>query len=94
MLHDPKHDLDQASLHLLAAADLIDRGGWCQHVYEDGDRHCMMGAMLAVTNEDSEAIHEMMLKLGIAAWNVELWNDKPGRKHSEVVSWLRAAAFA
>jgi len=53
MLYDPKYDLDEVSRLILAAADLIEREGWCQHSYTTIDdrtgrvKHCAAGALRA-----------------------------------------------
>jgi hypothetical protein len=41
---------------LLAAANRIERHGLCKRVLRDGERHCMMGAILREAGEELESI--------------------------------------
>lgn len=85
---------------LLAAADLIEKRGWCQNDYrsEDG-RLCLLGAMKTVEDVNmyattwavNEAVDRLYREIGERAW---VWQDQKGRTQAEVVAKLRAVALA
>jgi hypothetical protein len=96
MLHDPNWDkkpevLDQVSLNLLAAAEYIEKHGWCQKRASNSlGQVCLFGALNRVTNNLSNSEYDRVYKvLNDQPIN---WNDEPGRTKEEVVNALRKAA--
>lgn len=87
-------ELDAASKTLLRAAELLERDGWCQGAYFDGNSACTIGALMdaaADIQDRNAAIYR--LKDALDGWNIFNWNDAPGRTKEEVVAKLRAVAF-
>lgn len=95
----------QVAADLRAAADVLERDGWTQHLYVDSNGcRCAAGAILgaiqpgATSDIDLSSDQEERYD---AAWavlwaevgrGVQLWNDAPGRTAAEVIAALRAAA--
>ena len=79
---------------LNAAADLIEKRGWCQHLAFDPDgRHCALGAIWAQRCPgplEREAVAAVRRATGSPF--VGEWNDAPQRTKEEVVEALRKAA--
>lgn len=79
---------------LTAAAELIERDGWCQYVSTNNEgRRCAVGAINVAAGRDysnsSYALWAMRQHIGES---VAQWNDAPERTQAEVVAALREAA--
>ncbi len=93
----------QVAAELRAAADVLERAGWCQgrsHIHiedehESADHWCAIGALREVVQDRStptrygEAYRAFMVTLPCSP---AVWNDRPGRTAEEVITALRAAA--
>lgn len=84
----------QVAADLLAAAELLERDGWCQgHFRNERGQHCIRGALIYVTGsgvrltDADEALYAFA-----GGYRGARWNDMPGRTQSEVVELLRSAA--
>lgn len=77
-----------------AAADLLERDGWCQGEYEDGEgRRCAAGAISCVTTGDDDAYALARGALRAATnGRIAIWNDDPARTKAEVIGLLRDLA--
>jgi hypothetical protein len=100
---------EQVAADLRAAADVLERGGWAQgdYVTDDGCR-CAIGALVVVCGgsagestvpfDDLPRLRTLMgaveRQTGIPRWDIDAWNDEPGRTAAEVIATLRAAAEA
>lgn len=80
------------------AAILLEQKGWCRGQYKDGDRHCALGAIEAVTRTyegEAAAISalgaELALKYGPSDDNVAIWNDSQSDKRKVTRAMRRAA---
>lgn len=98
MLWDPKKDLSQTSQDLLAAADYIERHGWCQGKMIDKDgRVCVVGALASVITA-IPAIRAPRIKVAQQAlvsqlrMPVTIWNDQPGNTQEKVLKLLKTVA--
>lgn len=86
----------QVATILRAAADRIERDGWCQgtDLADDGSC-CMVRAYEDASNGDDDAYvaaaHAMRRHIDATP---TVWNDAPGRTVSEVLAALRGAADA
>ncbi len=107
MLYDKRWDvkpevkLEPWRQMLLDAADLLERDGWCQQAYQDGDgHHCALGALDAVVGMaelktiDWVAFSKANERLFGAVGQITHWNDARGRTAEEVISTLRKIAGA
>ena len=87
-----------------AAADYIEKNGWCQHMFVAGERTCVLGAIVRTRDLPIAAPERLGTGTAIAiapvtdalrravgdgVWE---WNDAPGRTAAEVIAMLRAAA--
>lgn len=91
---------------LNAAADLIERDGWCQGAFRRNGKHCLLGAIaetvagdarsgfnhILAHNDDAREAVRVFLATVQCDLGVPHWNDKPGRTQTEVVAALRKAA--
>jgi hypothetical protein len=84
---------------LRAAADLLATNGWIQGTPEDDQgRHCMAGALYAVTDAEgvylaaSQAVREHLNDLDATSWGLVSWNDRAGRTAEQVIAVLRETA--
>ncbi len=85
---------------LNAAADLIERDGWCQGRFiggVDGRERCVSQAIFDATLAGPGTVlvfHDARTVFAnrIDADTTWAWNDTPGRTRVEVVAALRAAA--
>jgi hypothetical protein len=79
---------------LLAAADLLERDGWCQE-FERGGKHCAYSAILfksPVNDSLNTALTACaMVSRSVGEW-ITYWNDAPGQTAENVISTLRKAA--
>lgn len=82
------------------AATLIETKGWCRGSYQDGDRHCTVGALAAgVSSSDRAAffvayrsvLTEIIEITGQSNISISLWNDSQ-RDRRKVVRTLRRTA--
>jgi hypothetical protein len=89
--------LDEIGKTLLAAADLIEKNGWCQRGFFHGERSCALGAIRRVThlrhNHDNYYSATVRLEIQIGMRSVGAWNDQPERTQEEVIAALRKAAY-
>jgi hypothetical protein len=81
---------------LLAAADLLERDGWCQGTLRDGiGRHCTNGAINAVTlvymGDPFSGAWKLLYSL-LDRTSVTAWNDAPWQTAENVIATLRKAA--
>ena len=78
---------------LYAAADLIERDGWCQCArYHDG-RRCALGAIYRYPFPAKRVgMHLAVLALEAVVGDVVDWNDHPERTAAEVITKLREVA--
>jgi ketosteroid isomerase-like protein len=89
---------------LLEAANLIERGGHCKDVLDDGHgRHCVLGAIYVTqdggrhTREGSDlrATYDAISHLqDLVGANIPAWNNHPDRTAAEVIRTLRTCALA
>ncbi len=80
----------EIDLILHAAADRIERDGWCQGSFEYAGRVCMVAAICDVAGDAflrGEGI--IYLEDRIGTQNLMAWNDDPGRTQEQVVTALR-----
>jgi hypothetical protein len=90
-----------------AAADLIEKHGWCQGRLKDFEgRYCALGALQAAgaSEDDLREFNAHAIRWldereyggsSIAGYpSVMRWNDAPGRTAAEVTGMLRSAAAA
>lgn len=87
--------MSQATADVLhAAADLLERDGWCQGVYvSHGGARCAEGAIHAVAPSSQVALDaEMALSRALGGDHPVRWNDAPGRTQKQVAAKLREAA--
>lgn len=94
--------LDEVSVLLLKAANLIETCGHCKGALQDGDRFCMSGAIIFsyYGNTDSREFNEWAQPVA-NAWErlqrngfcIVPWNDRPERTKEEVIARLRAVAL-
>ena len=75
---------------LLAAAELLEKDGWCQGKHMDGQRRCV-GWAIADSTEGRmrNVLHVLDAYL---EQDAVTWNDTPGRTLPEVLAALRGAA--
>ncbi len=94
MLWDPKKDRSQVSLSLLAAADYLEKHGWCQYIMEDSKgRTCILGAILLASKKRS--VLNSPVELALVEYlndSVVSWNDAEGRTQKQAIEMLRTAA--
>jgi hypothetical protein len=93
-------ELDEASLLLLRAAELIERRGLCKGFrMDESGRLCIAGALHMAVGQDPRTSRssfansvyiELEQVLGRPAAN---WNDDPSRTADEVIATLRAVAL-
>lgn len=80
---------------LEAAANRIERLGWCQRrngvKYGDGP-NCAVGAMIAVSTISDARPAQIRVENFLGVPRLMEWNDAPGRTAEEVIAALRAAA--
>lgn len=82
---------------LRAAAERIERDGWCQGKPTDGTRCCAVRAIVMAGESSfgtSLAIEAVRDFIGCNTYGVIHWNDTPGRTVDEVLAALRSAADA
>jgi len=86
-----------ASEVLIAAADLIERDGWCRGIFQNAlGQRCVLGAVGDVCQsvgwdaDYKQALEKLQVQIHTSAPSV--WNDSPKRTESEVVNALREAA--
>jgi hypothetical protein len=101
MLSDPKWDekievkFDEASLHLLRAADYIQQHGWCQgKSFGPNETVCILGALdhtKGSRRHFRDAVDKLRSFIGGGA--VNKWNDACGRTKDEVLHIMRKAAY-
>ncbi len=83
---------------LLGAADVIERGGWCQGAYERSGSFCVSGAIRKASGWKADGhLTTICVDAHGALWqalgeNMADWNDAPGRTQAEVVAKLREVA--
>jgi len=77
---------------LLRAAELLERGGWCQNARSIGARHCALGAIDAVTNNNNDYYAARLRLREYVGRAPAFWNDDPTRTASEVIAAMREAA--
>jgi len=89
MPFDGKSEEIELGLILSAAADRIERVGWCQGCFSDDYRLCAVGAIRESAPDGvyASALHFFQTKLGVS--NATEWNDDPARTKDEVVRALR-----
>jgi hypothetical protein len=76
---------------LLAAADLLERDGWCQHNYMNDQGHrCVSQAIYDVYRMDWMAAASLVVHCVSAS--LPEWNDAPGQNAGNVIATLRRAA--
>jgi hypothetical protein len=101
MLYDKRWDKPQAvdaiGKIILAAADRLDRDGWCQAAYHDKQgRHCIVGAFARGDTENiavgdtSVALRRVGVHLGMM---ISHWNDHQCKSGEEASAMLRKAAL-
>ncbi len=99
--------IDTAGEILLAAADIIERDGWCRHRLQDPlGRMCLYGAIIRAANERNRCSAfpegfgikrlEKYLFAGDKhpALNIADWNDQVCNSKEEAVQALRRAAWS
>lgn len=80
-----------------AAADLLATNGWCRGTYDKGDRHCAVGAIVAVTSDRGwrfatlKALSDYVEHRAPEFGDVTDWNDAQ-RDKRKVIRWMRACA--
>jgi hypothetical protein len=80
---------------LRAAADLLAADGWIQGKLEDDQgRHCMTGALNAVTGDDQDVYFAVfrVVRDYLGGLRLTWWNDEAGRTAEQVVAVLRETA--
>ncbi len=77
----------EIELTLHAAADYIERNGWCQRSFRHGDRRCVAGAIKEVAGVYATPLLYLQARLGVQS--ITGWNDEPGRTTEEVLRALR-----
>ena len=83
--------LDEESLGLLKAADLIEKHGHCKYVLRDKQgRFCIWGALIFVGVPCFSVEKRLQKYLGRDSIT---WNNAPERTAEEVVSTLRRVAL-
>ena len=99
-------DSAAAAVVLRAAADLIERDGWCQGSRRVGAARCLVGAVSETADRmfgggpracrAERAAYWAVESADPGVWEVGVvaWNDAEGRTAGEVVGVLRAAAEA
>lgn len=74
----------------LAAADYMDKYGWCQgHDWMEDGRSCIRGAMYLANGKDVTRWQTAMWHLVSKIGNAVSFNDAPGRTKEEVTAALR-----
>ena len=74
---------------LNAAADLIERDGWCQYQFTKGDKRCLVGAIERAAGYETYASVLMYFQKRQRIANAVNWNDREGRTKAEVIAALR-----
>lgn len=102
--HFPKVDhqpaeLDRVSRLLLKAADIMEVGGHCKGMAQDGAAHCLSGAVSqAAFGFGSWGLwhghNEAFERVRASIEDPISWNDDPARTKDEVVAKLRAVALS
>lgn len=72
-----------------AAAQILEKRGWCQGEYQDSfGRCCLQGALLKARKDRG------LFRTPIPFYEPKavLWNDTPGRTKEEVIALLRSDA--
>lgn len=88
--------LTPAKQALLDAAQYIRDHGWCQGRFYDGDRVCLLGALIVSTQgrqEYAAAAAALYQANGPVSSDAHDWNDAPGRTKEEVIAALEQAAL-
>lgn len=91
---------EQTKADLLAAAELLERDGWCQgHFKNKVGQRCLRGALIAATANDGYINTKRLVEATEAIEAAHdgrfygaTWNDRPGRTADEVIALLREAA--
>lgn len=94
---------------LNAAADLLEKDGWCQEDYaNDSGQRCTVGAIYQMPTGNQFSISEALsdaecseaedyltyyLAQTADVAHIPSWNDEPDRTQAEVIETLRAAAL-
>ncbi len=97
MLYDPKWNTDTTAEAdvLLAAADYLEKWGWCQNAIRDSDgRACLLGALsLSISRIGKGNVVAAMNRLERhLKMSVDAWNDDICKSQEQAVDALRAAA--
>ena len=74
------------SMVLTRALEILNATGWCKGVYNDGDQHCMAGAVFEAVldpNQRYAAIRALENVLNGVALTV--WNDNDMTEYDDVV---------
>jgi hypothetical protein len=84
--------MTKAQQDLLAAADLIERDGWCRKRMKRGKAHCALGALHALPGYDGEFWDACaLLERFVGHDEIGRWNDAQPNG-ATVVAAMREAA--
>lgn len=87
------YEEDLHSRSLEAAADYIDKHGWCQWALENYKGEvCAVGAMRRVLSSRETDVVRSVFSDRIGAWNIPDWNDRSGMTKRKVTSKFRSVA--
>jgi hypothetical protein len=84
---------------LAAAADLLERDGWCQgHLHDDAGRRCIRGAISAAAFDLAPEGGRRAFRVAASSSVRQIigmplveWNDAQGRTAADVIAALRDA---
>lgn len=106
MLYDGRqYESDPIRDHILEAANLIEKNGWCRHhshrkTLFGNTQYCIMGALNAIGNDTykvavriSQHLNKKYSETHGMHFPISYWNDEIAQSKKQVVEDMREAAY-